>query len=49
MNQLGTNDLVRWMQENDIPVTRDNYIELAYLGDPPPIDEIDFPEELQEE
>ena len=40
-----------WMKKNDVPLTRKNYLEIAYMGDPPPepLDaelEAEIPEEL---
>lgn len=28
-------DLTRWMQERGIPLTRENYLEIAYFGEAP--------------
>jgi hypothetical protein len=45
--------IIEYMKENDIPVTRDNYIGLNWLGDYDPSEplpaelEADLPEELQ--
>lgn len=53
MTQPGTNSddpLVVWMQKNNIPLTRDNYIDVAYMGEPPEWDdelEAALPAELQ--
>jgi hypothetical protein len=39
------------MQKEDIPMTRENYLNLAYLGAPPEVlsgeEEADLPEEFQ--
>lgn len=39
------------MKESGIPMTRENYLELAYMGDPPEKlsaeEEADLPEEFQ--
>lgn len=47
------NDLVAWMEKKGIEVTRENYIDLAYLGETPddwgPEHEAMLPEELREE
>lgn len=44
--------LLDWMQENGIPVTRENYIVLDYLGELPkdwtPEHEEELPEQLQD-
>jgi hypothetical protein len=45
--------LIEYMKEHDIPVTRENYLSLAYLGNPPAELgnelEAEFPSELQTE
>lgn len=36
MPQSGTDDdVTEWLKSNGEPVTRENYIDLAYLGKPP--------------
>jgi hypothetical protein len=46
-----TDPLVRIMRRHGIPVTRENYLDLAYMGQPPeelgPEEESELPEELQ--
>jgi hypothetical protein len=35
---------VEWMRANKIPLTRPNYLQVAYMGQPPDsTEEIDFP------
>lgn len=56
MLQTGTNSsddiLVNWLNKKGIPVTRDNYIALAYPDGPPAPwtaeHEADLPDELQD-
>jgi hypothetical protein len=44
------NHTVNWMKKNGIPVTRENYLDFAYLGNPPeelgPEEEAELPEEI---
>ena len=47
-NGLSEDPVITWMKKNGIEVTRENYIDIAYMGDPPPEEEIELPEELQE-
>ena len=36
-----TDATLEWMKELDLPLTRENYLDVAYLGDPPDEDEQD--------
>lgn len=50
--QLGKSDpVVSLLKEYNIPVTRDNYLELAYLGEPPATltaeQELELPESIR--
>lgn len=53
MSNTETNDdpLVAFLKRHNIPVTRENYIDLAFLGDPPDPwteeDEAELPEEFR--
>lgn len=52
MTQPGTKStdpVINWLRKNGIPVTRENWIDIAYMGDPPSDEEIDdeIPEELK--
>jgi hypothetical protein len=38
MNNLGEDFVIEWMKENDVPLTRKNYLTIAYLGDDPQLD-----------
>jgi hypothetical protein len=43
--------VLEWMKKNDVPFTRNNYIELAYMGDVPDLDaesESMLPPEIQQ-
>ena len=42
-------DVMAWMEKYGIPVTRDNYIEVAFMGSglPEGYDEDDLPEEVR--
>ena len=44
--------VLEWMKKNDVPLTRQNYLTLAYLGDIPDLDaesESMLPPEIQNE
>ena len=52
-NQSGSSDpVLAYLKKNNVPLTRENYLDLAYLGDPP--EELDaeaealLPEEIRE-
>ena len=50
--QLGnSNPIIELLKEYGIPVNRENYLELAYLGEPPEElsaeEELELPEQLQ--
>jgi hypothetical protein len=52
MAQHRTNDpVVEWLKKKNIPLTRRNYLNVAYLGDPPAElsaeEEAELPEEIQ--
>jgi len=51
-NSPDTDHVVNKLKQLDIPVTRENYIDLNWLGEPPdpwtPEDEEQLPEELQD-
>ena len=39
-----------FMKRHDVPLTRENYLQIAYMGDPPELDaeaEADLPEQFQ--
>jgi len=39
-----------FMKRHDVPMTRDNYLAIAYMGDPPELDpeaDLDLPEQFQ--
>jgi hypothetical protein len=38
-----------WMRKHDIPLTRENYLNAAYLGDPPLDKDGNLPAELEAE
>lgn len=44
-------EVLRFMEEHDIPATRQNYLDLAYMGNPPEVldaeAEADLPEQFQ--
>ena len=40
-----TDATLEWLKELDLPLTRENYLDVAYLGDPP--DEEDIEPELE--
>ena len=44
--------VVEFMKRHDVPLTRDNYLQIAYMGNPPEEldaeDEAELPEELQD-
>jgi hypothetical protein len=50
---VSSDPLVEYMKKHDIPVTRENYLSLAYLGNPPaelgPELEAELPSELTDE
>lgn len=35
MNEIAPDPVLEWMKANDVPLTRENYLNLAYMGDPP--------------
>jgi hypothetical protein len=35
---LAPDPVLEWMKENDVPLTRTNYLAIAYLGDDPQLD-----------
>jgi hypothetical protein len=43
--------VLEYMKQHNIPVTRENYLDIAYMGNPPDVldaeEEADLPEELQ--
>jgi len=43
--------VLRFMKQHDIPLTRENYLEIAYMGTPPeeldPEEEVELPEQFQ--
>jgi hypothetical protein len=42
--------IVEWMKQNNVPLTRKNYLKLAYMGDVPDLDaeaESILPPEIQ--
>jgi hypothetical protein len=44
--------VLEWMKKNDVPLTRKNYLDLAYLGDLPDLDaesESMLPPEIQKQ
>jgi hypothetical protein len=51
-DQSGSEDpVLRWMTENGVPLTRESYLNVAYMGDPPktlgPEQEAELPEQFQ--
>jgi hypothetical protein len=34
-SEADTNGLLKWMRRHNIPITRENYLNLAYMGKPP--------------
>jgi hypothetical protein len=44
-------EIVEYLKQHNIPVTRENYLDIAYMGNPPDVldaeEEADLPEELQ--
>lgn len=53
MSQAGQetddDDIIRWMKKNGIELTRENYLEIAYMGDeiPADLDEMDLPAQIR--
>lgn len=51
MNQPGTDPVVEWLNKNNLPVTRENYIDVNWMGSPPDPwtqeDEESLPESLR--
>jgi len=49
---LEDDEIIQWMKELDIPITRQNYIDLAWMEDPPKPWTVEaeqqLPKELQE-
>jgi hypothetical protein len=43
--EAGSDIVLKWMVEKGMPLTKGVYLELAYMGDPPP-DEL--PDDIQE-
>jgi hypothetical protein len=45
------NHTVEFMKKNGVPLTRENYLDYAYLGNPPPVldaeEEAELPPEVQ--
>ncbi len=42
-------ELLKWMKDNRVPLTTENYLDLAYFGNPPELDaegEASLPKEL---
>jgi hypothetical protein len=47
---LGEDFVLEWMKENNVPLTRENYLAIAYFGEDPELDaeaENAIPEELK--
>ena len=45
-----TDHILEWMKKNNVPLTRENYLEIAYMGDDPNLDaeaEAALPEEIR--
>jgi len=42
---VGSDIILRWMVEKGVPLTREEYLTYAYMGDPPPEE---LPEEIQD-
>jgi hypothetical protein len=51
MKEKPVNHVLEWMKKNDVPLTRKNYLDIAYLGDPPKElsaeEEADIPPEVR--
>ena len=41
-------DILKFMVEKGIPLTKDNYVEIAYMGDPPAEFDAEIEAELEE-
>ena len=51
-NQSGCEDpVLQWMRLNEVPLTRETYLNLAYMGNPPkklgPEEEAELPDQFQ--
>ena len=42
---VGSDTILKWMVEKGVPLTREEYLAYAYMGDPPPEE---LPEEIQD-